>query len=168
MLERVEHLLEKTENVSFSEAFPETDPLLLEARLIAACKELIRLTASAAVEKLGRQVAEDQELLMRLADMIMETFVMESGLLRARKAVDRMGEEKARFYVDTVRAYVDETIPRMAAWAREALAYLEQGEKLSDLLKGLDRLLKHAPVDSIRICRDIASVVVEKEGYPLD
>ena len=167
-VDRVENILNKADDVSLSEDGSETDSLRLEARLIAACKELIRLTASTAVEKLGRQVAEDQELLMRLADMIIETFVMESGLLRARKAVDRVGEEKARFYVDTVRAYVDETIPRMAAWAREALAYLEQGEKLGALLERVDRLLEHAPVDGIRIRRDIASVVVEKEGYPLD
>ena len=59
-------------------------------------------------------------------------------------------------------------LPRTAACAKEALTYLEQGEKLGDLLERVDRLLEHAPVDSIRIRRDIASVVVEKEGYPLD
>ncbi|MBI4775087.1 MAG: acyl-CoA dehydrogenase family protein [Deltaproteobacteria bacterium] len=168
LIDRVEQILEKIGASSFPEAFSESDPLGLQERWIWGCKELIRLTASAAVEKLGRQTAEDQELLTRLADMIIETFVMESGLLRARKVLDRLGVEKARFYVHMVQSYVDEQIPGMAARSKEALAYLESGEKLSALLKGMDGLLDHPPVNGINIRRDIASVVVEKEGYPLD
>jgi len=168
LIDRVETLLVRTEQLSFPGASPEGDPLGLQQRLVAACKELIRLTASAAVEKLGRQAAEDQELLTRLADMIIETFIMESGLLRAQKVLNRLGEEKCRLFVHMVQSYVDEHIPGMAARANEALAYMESGEKLGVLLKALGKLLEHMPVNGIGIRRAIASAVIEKEGYPLD
>ena len=62
-------------------------------------------------------------MLAKLADIIIEIFAMESGLLRTLKIIDKSGEEKAKYQIDAVKVYVDETIPKIEGWAKQIVAY---------------------------------------------
>ena len=65
-------------------------------------------------------------------------------------------------------AYVDQAVPRIHAWANEALCHVAQGDELRTMLLGARKLLKYQPINAIALRRDIAKAVSEKEGYPLD
>jgi alkylation response protein AidB-like acyl-CoA dehydrogenase len=144
------------------------EPLAYQEHMIEMCKKAVLFVAGAAVQKYMQNLANEQEILMRVADMTIETFAAESGLLRAKKAIAAKGEEKAAFYAAAVRAYVDEMIPRMATWAVEALSYCEEGDNLRTMLVGIRKILKYNPENSIALRKAIADMVEKKSGYPLD
>ncbi len=51
------------------------------------------MAAGAAVQKLMMKIENEQEVLMNLADMAIETFNAESVLLRVMKMTDQQGEK---------------------------------------------------------------------------
>ncbi len=143
------------------------EPLALQAHMIEMCKKAVIFVAGTAAQKFMQKLGNEQEILLRVADMIIETFAMESGLLRAQKAVAKQGPEKAKTYIDFVESYVDETLPKIDAWAKEALAFIEEGDNLRTLLVGIRKLLKYQPINNIGLRKAIAARVLDKGGYPL-
>ena len=65
-----------------------------------------------------------------IADIVIEIFAMESGLLRTLKMISREGEEKAKYQIQAVKVYVDEVIPKIENWAKQLLAHVEAGDML--------------------------------------
>ena len=143
------------------------EPLAYQAHMVEMCKKAILMVAGTAAQKYMQKLANEQELLMRVADMVIETYALESGLLRARKAIASLGEDKAAFYSNAVMAGVDESIPKIEAWAKESLAYMEEGDNLRMLLVGIRKILKYQPENAIKIRQAIADRVIDKNGYPL-
>ncbi len=143
------------------------EPLALQEHMVGMCKKAVIFVAGVAAQKFMMGLAQEQEVLARMADMTIETFALESGLLRAKKAIAKLGEEKAALYIQFVEAYLDETIPKIETWAKQALAYIEEGDDLRTQLVGLRKLLKYQPINAIAVKQAIADMVVEKNGYPL-
>ena len=81
-------------------------PFAKEKKLVANLKKAILLTAGAAVQKLMMKIESEQEVLMDLADMSIETFNAESVLLRVMKMVDKLGEAACQNHLDTMHTYL--------------------------------------------------------------
>jgi alkylation response protein AidB-like acyl-CoA dehydrogenase len=119
------------------------EPLAYQEHMVEMCKKAVIFVAGTAMQKLMQKLVDEQEVLMRCADMIIEIFAMEAGVIRAKKAIASKGEEKAQFHIDVVKAYVDEMIPQIDVWAKECLAFIEEGDDLRTLLVGIRKLLKY-------------------------
>ena len=145
-------------------AIPE-GPLGSQEYMIEMCKKAVLLTASAAAGKFGANLTKEQEVVSRISNMIMEIFVMESGLLRAQKVIEMQGLEAAYYHVAMVKAYVDDKLPLIEAWGRAALGHTEQGQALKDNTSALRKLLDYQPIDAITLRREIADRCVERGGY---
>lgn len=144
------------------------EPLAYQEHMVEMCKKAVIFVAGTAMQKLMQKLSNEQEVLMRCADMIIEIFAMEAGVIRAQKAIAAKGEEKAQFHIDVVKAYMDEMIPQIDQWAKECLSFIEEGDDLRTLLIGIRKLLKYTPENGISLRKAIADKVVEKGGYPLD
>ena len=144
------------------------EPLAYQEHMVEMCKKAVIFVAGTAMQKLMQKLSNEQEVLMRCADMIIEIFAMEAGVIRAKKAIAAKGEEKAQFHLDVVKAYMDEMIPQIDQWAKECLSFIEEGDDLRTLLVGIRKLLKYTPENGISLRKAIADRVVEKGGYPLD
>jgi len=142
------------------------EPLAYQAHMIEMSKKAIIFCAGVAMQKFMQKLRDQQEVLARLADMAMESFALESGLVRARKALESQGADKARIYQDMVIAAVDEALPRIHAWGQQVLSFCEEGDELRTMLVGLRKLLKYQPENLIALQRSIAAVVIDKGGYP--
>jgi alkylation response protein AidB-like acyl-CoA dehydrogenase len=136
-----------------------------EGTLVAAMKKACVAALGFAAQKHGEHLKDQQEVLSDIADMIMETYACESGLLRARKQVDRSGEDGARLMADMVTLYVHDAMDRLATWARNALAQCAEGDELRAMLAGVRRLTKHLPVNRAQLHDAIAAKIVEADGY---
>jgi alkylation response protein AidB-like acyl-CoA dehydrogenase len=146
---------------------PEEEPAPLEeeANLIDNAKKIFLMSAGLAVEKYQMELEKQQEILRDIADIAIEVYAMESAWLRAKKALDKEGEEKAQLKVDLTRAYVYEAFPRVEQRARHILSAMEEGDVLRTQLSVLKKLTRYTPINEVALKRSIAKQVLEADGY---
>ena len=144
---------------------PDT-PLALQEHMVKMSKKIALMVAGVAAQKFGQNLAKEQEVLAVLADIIIEIFAMESGLLRAIKIIDKDGEEKAKYHIAAVKSYVDDIIPQIEAWAKKVIAYVEEGDMLRTQLAGIKKLARYQPIDGVSLKRAIADRIIDLEAYP--
>ncbi len=136
-----------------------------ERRQVAMAKKAVLLTAGVAVQKYLETIEEQQEVLAGIADLVIETFAMESGLLRARRALEREGPEAAAFKIAMIRTYINDALPRIETTAKSVLAAVEEGDTLRTQLAGLRRFLRHTPTNTVALRRSIADRLVAQQRY---
>ena len=136
-----------------------------EARLVASMKKLFLAVLGFAAQKAGEGLKDRQEVLAAAADIAMEIYACESGLLRALKRERRDGGNAATLMGDMVTLFVHDAMDRVAIWGRDILAAVASGDELRTMLSGLRRLTKHEPVNRARLHDAIAARIVEADGY---
>ena len=138
--------------------------VLAEAhRDVEAARAACLRVAGSAVAKCGDRLGDEQEILAGIADLVIDVFAMESGLLRAHRALDRGAAADAK--VDLVRAGLADGLFRMEGRCRQVLAAVEEGEELRGALAALHGLVPDVPPDGIRLRRRIAGRLLDAGGY---
>jgi hypothetical protein len=89
-----------------------------EARVIANCKKIFLQAAGGAMQKYREKLAEEQELIAALANIVMEIYAMESSLLRAQKAAANKGQAAASVMIDAARVFISDRTRRPRSQAR--------------------------------------------------
>jgi alkylation response protein AidB-like acyl-CoA dehydrogenase len=148
-------------------AMPSSDDSLLadERRAIDAFKKTALMVLGLAMQTYGQKLADEQEVLMHIADIAIDTFSAESATLRAAAASDRQAQ-RAALQVDAARVFVNDAAMRIDASARQALAAMVDGDTLRTTLAALRRLLKVTPVNTMALRRRLADETVTRGGYP--
>ncbi len=136
-----------------------------ERKLIISMKKAILMTAGAAVQKLMNNLQHEQEILMNIADMVIETFVAESLLLRIIKMADRNGEEASAIEIDIMRCYLNDATDKINKFGKEAINAFAAGDEQKMMLLGLRRFTKSAPFNSKDARRRIADKLIEEGKY---
>jgi len=145
-----------------------TGALAEEERAVTGAKKTFLLAAGAAVQKYREQLAEQQEIVGALANLVMESYAMESSLRRAQKAVAARGEAAAAPIVDAARAFLYDAADRAEKEARTALAAVAEGDLLRTQLAVLRRFAKREPADTIALRRRVAAAVQVGNRYPFE
>jgi alkylation response protein AidB-like acyl-CoA dehydrogenase len=136
-----------------------------EARLVRMVKKAALFAAGVAVQKYLETIEDQQEVLAAIADLVIETFAMESGLLRAERAIQRQGEAAAALKVAMIRTYINDAVARVDATAKTVLGAVEEGDTLRTELAGLRRLLRFTPVNTVALRRQIADAQIAAGRY---
>jgi alkylation response protein AidB-like acyl-CoA dehydrogenase len=144
---------------------PDT-PLAVQEHMVKMSKKIALMVAGVAAQKFGQNLAKEQEIMLKIADIVIEVYAMESGLLRTLKMITKKGDEKAKHQIEAVKVYVDETIPKIETWAKQILAYVEEGDTLRTQLAGVKKLARYQPIDTVRLKRAIADRIIDLESYP--
>jgi alkylation response protein AidB-like acyl-CoA dehydrogenase len=121
---------------------------------LSGVRQALQRTAGLAAEKYGDSLLDQQEVLMHLADMVMEIYAMDSVLCRAQKS----GLDLHRDIADT---FVNDALQRVRASAMQALAAETTGDTLQAHLAHLERLCAHLPIDTVSSRRRIASRLMD-------
>jgi alkylation response protein AidB-like acyl-CoA dehydrogenase len=137
-------------------------PLGAEARAVAAFKKVTLLGLGGAMQRFGAALQDEQESLLWLADLAIETYAAESAVLRARAAA---GSADASHHVDAARTFVSDAALRVEATARQLLAAIAEGDTLRTNLAALRRLLKVTPAETVVLRRRLADATVERGAY---
>src|SRR5689334_2916758 len=151
---------------SFEEA-PE-GVLADEARVVANAKKMFLQAAGGAVQKFREKLAEEQELIGALSNIVMEVYAMESCLLRSQKAAANKGEAATQTMIDAARVFISDAAERVEHEARRALTAVNEGDMLTTQLAVLKRFGKRAPVDTIALRRKVAAAVQAQDRYPFE
>jgi butyryl-CoA dehydrogenase len=139
-------------------------PLSEEHALLSDAKKLTLFAAGAATQKYMQQLAEQQEVMGAIADMILEVFAMESAILRAEKM---SAKSVAEIPVAMARIYSETAMEKIELAARRIIAAVAEGDMLRTQLTILRRLAKHDPADTIGLRRQVAQHVIRAGKYAL-
>jgi hypothetical protein len=140
--------------------------LSCEKKIISNMKKTGLMVAGAAVQKLNVQLKEEQEILMHLADMLIEIFVAESVVLRAEKLTLIRNEKESLSQVTLARIYLYRALDVVTHAAREAIYAFSEGDEQRMLLLGLKRFAKADPFNLKEARRKISDLMLEKNEYP--
>ncbi len=151
---------------SFEEA-PE-GVLAEEVRVIANAKKIFLQAAGGAVQKFREKLADEQELIGALANIVMEIYAMESSLLRAQKAAAAKGETATSTMIDAARVFITDAAERLDHEARRALSAVHEGDMLTTQMAVLKRFGKRPAVDTIALRRRVADAVQSQDRYPFE
>jgi alkylation response protein AidB-like acyl-CoA dehydrogenase len=151
---------------SFEEA-PE-GVLAAEARVVANAKKMFLQSTGGAVQKFREKLADEQELIGALSNVVMEIYAMESCLLRAQKAAAAKGEAATQTMIDAARVFINDAAERAEHEAKRAIAAVHDGDMLTTQMAILKRFAKRAPVDTIALRRRVAAAVQSQDRYPLE
>lgn len=148
-------------------SLPDEDAPVLEeeSKLVENAKKVLLMVAGLAVQKYEEKLNKEQEILRDLADIIIETFAMESALLRTKKAIEKNGEEKEQAKIDLTRAFIYESFQKVDAFARHTLAALDEGDVLRTQLSVLKKLTRIQPINEVELKRTIAARILDAEKY---
>ena len=151
---------------SFEEA-PE-GVLADEARVVANSKKMFLQAAGGAVQKFREKLADEQELIGALSNVVMEIYAMESCLLRAQKAAAAKGEAATQTMIDAARVFINDAAERVEHEAKRAIAAVHEGDMLTTQMAVLKRFGKRAPVDTIGLRRRVAAAVQSQDRYSFE
>jgi alkylation response protein AidB-like acyl-CoA dehydrogenase len=142
-------------------------PLAEERKLVISAKKLGLFVAGAATQKYMQAIQDQQEVMGAIADIVIETYAMESAVLRAQKIAERNGENAASLPIAMTRVYLSQAMEKIEAAARKVIAAVADGDMLRTQLAILRRLAKHEPFNTIELRQQIAHKVIERGRYTL-
>lgn len=134
-----------------------------EQKLVNSFKKTILLTAGAAAQKLMMKLEKEQEILMNIADMAIETFVAESLLLRVKKMANKNSDGSV--YKDMLGCYLYDAADRILKSGKDAVNAFAEGDEQRMILMGLRRFTKAQPFDSKEARRRIADILIQRNAY---
>ncbi len=142
-------------------------PLAEERKLVASAKKLGLFVSGAATQKYMQAIQDQQEVMGAIADMVIETYAMESAVLRAQKMVEHSSEAAAALPIAMTRVYLSQAMEKIEAAARKVIAAVAEGDMLRTQLAILRRLAKHEPFNTIELRQQIAQKMIERGKYSL-
>jgi alkylation response protein AidB-like acyl-CoA dehydrogenase len=139
-----------------------------EERILAGVKKSFLLVAGAALEKHRDRLADQQEIVADLSDIVMECYAIESSLRRVQKAEASRGQEASAVMADAARVFLHDAADRVEAGARRALAGVLDGDMLRTQLAVLRRFLKREPANTIAMRQRVSAAVQAGDRYPFE
>jgi hypothetical protein len=111
------------------------------------------------------KLGDQQEILLGIADIITDTYAMESAILRAQKLAAAQGEEASGRYLDMTRVFCNDAMLRIEMHGKNTLAAMAEGDELRTLLAALRRFTKLTPVNTVVARQRIAKVLIEANKW---
>jgi len=136
-----------------------------EKKLVAHFKKAILMAAGAAVQKLMMKIESEQEVLMNLADMAIQTYNAESVLLRVMRMVEEKGEGACRHHIDIMRTYLYDAADNVNKAGKDAINSFAGGDEQRMILMGLKRFTKAEPYNCKEARRRIADRMISEGIY---
>jgi alkylation response protein AidB-like acyl-CoA dehydrogenase len=137
-----------------------------EKKVLANLKKAGLMVAGAAVQKFMMKLSDEQEVLMSLADMLIECYIAESSMLRVEKLIGIRGEDACSIYKEMAIIYLHEAVEKAASCGRQAIMAFAEGDEQRLMLMGLKRFTKIEPHNLKESRRVVANFIIEKGNYP--
>jgi hypothetical protein len=147
-------------------SFDLDEGLLAGAQKLAQnAKKVALMTLGTAAQKYMMGLSDQQEILMSVANIIMDTFAMESAILRTQKMAAKQGEQAVAQYAEITSVFCNDAVERIEAEAKNTLAAMAEGDELRTLLAALRRFTKMTPMNTVAARQKIANAMIEANRY---
>jgi alkylation response protein AidB-like acyl-CoA dehydrogenase len=148
------------ESIDTSELFA------MEKDLVHKLKKVFLMVGGKAAMSLQDRIEDEQEIMMNLADVMIEIYAAESVLLRTEKLVSLRGEAACGAQIAMTKIYLYEAIDKVEAAAKEAIVSFAKGDEQKVLLMGLKRFTKPDFINPKELRRQVADVMIAEGKYP--
>jgi len=139
-----------------------------EKKVLMNLKKATLMIAGAATKKLGEKLAEEQEVMMNVANMIIEIYMLESALLKTEKLVEKDGEVAHKEKVAMTTLYSHHAVEEIHKNGKEALYAISEGDEQRMMLMGLKRFTKTQPTNLKELRRQVAKKLIQEKQYCFD
>jgi alkylation response protein AidB-like acyl-CoA dehydrogenase len=140
-------------------------PMGPERKLVATAKKMGLFAAGIATQKYMQAIQDQQEIMGTIANMTIETYAMESAVLRAQKLAMRNGEQNCEHAIAMTRVYMSGAMDRIESAAKMVIAACAEGDMLRSQLAILRRLSKYEPFNTVALRQAIAQKVIGRGKY---
>jgi uncharacterized protein YqfA (UPF0365 family) len=147
------------------ETADESKLFTLEKEQIKKLKKAILMTAGKTAQQYAMEIEKEQEVLMNLADMVMEVYAAESAILRAEKLALRNGEKQAEHQITMSKLFLYSAIKNCQKAGEEVILSFAEGDEQRMLLMGLKRFTKGYTINPKKMRRTIAGKLIDKNKY---
>lgn len=136
-----------------------------EKQAVQNFKKVILMTAGAAAQKLMKNLKEEQEILMHIADMLMQTYAFESAVLRTEKLCVLNDNKPKAGTEDILKVLMHEANNTITNAAKEVIYAFAEGDELKAMEMGIKRFTKLAPCNLKNVRRRVAQLSIDHGGY---
>ena len=155
-----------SELISIPEFKNEIDSVLTnEKKVLKNLKKLTLLIAGKSIEKFGKNIAEEQEIMINLANMIIQVYVLESTILKTEKLTNKLGIDLCHENILMTVNFTQTSINYIQSNAKECIYSMSENDELKILMLGLKRFTKSNPVNIKENRRKIANKIIQEESY---
>ncbi len=144
---------------------PEDGLFAEEKKYVRNLKKAVLMVAGAAVQKFMMKLSDEQEIIMNIADMMIETYVCESVVLRTEKLIHLKGEAACALQADMTRLYINDAAERVNVAGKNAINSFAEGDEQRGMLMGLKRFTKVGSLNTKEVRRRIADHLIAENRY---
>ncbi len=141
-------------------------PFAEEKDVLKKLKKAAMMVAGKAAETFGPKLNDEQEILMHIADMLIEIYVAESTILRTEKLMDLYGDEGSKIYQNMAKLYLHEAVIKVKNHGDEAVACFTTSDELKVMLMGMKRFTKMNPINTRDLRQSIADKMIAENKFP--
>lgn len=157
-------LQSELQNQAFKAAEGDGTAFSYEKALLKNLKKVLLMTTGLAVQTFANKFAEEQEVAMNLADMMIEIYAAESAVLRTEKRAQREGEDALSFQKSLTSIYLHEAADKILVAGKNALNAIAPNN-YAQALQTLQVLTQTQPLNAKNLRREIAEKLIEEGKY---
>ncbi|MCC7302930.1 MAG: acyl-CoA dehydrogenase family protein [Bacteroidia bacterium] len=144
---------------------PDTSLFAAEKKTLAGLKKAVLMVAGSAAQKLMMELAKEQEIVMNIANMVIDTYIAESLQLRVEKLVGMKGEENCKTQIDIMKVFMTDAADRIFKEGKDAIQSFTQGDEQRMMLMGLKRFTKTENYNIKDGRRNVAAKLISEGRY---
>ena len=160
------HQIRKDVNI-YDFNFSQEKGLNQEQHLIENLKKVFLILINLSFQKYGTKLEYQQQVLMNMADILIDIYLAESVYLRVSKNLEKLGKEKKIVQESLVKLYTYESTQRAILSFKEVILNITKSDDHKNMIEIVNNLLSYkANPDVIELRRIIAKHVIQKNEYP--
>jgi len=146
---------------------PDYTQLLAEEKaILKRLKKVFLMVAGSAAQKYGEELDQHQQILLASADILIETYMAESAILRVEKNAMRYGEDSQKVQIAMAKLRLYKAVDKINEKAKEGIISFAEGDEQKMMLMGLKRFTKYENYPNIVELRNsIADRIIEDNKY---
>ena len=137
-----------------------------EKEVLKKLKKVFLMVGGKAAMALQDKIEDEQEIMMNLADVMIEIYASESAILRTEKLVSIKGEDACKNQIAMAQIYLSEAVDKINTAAKEAIGSFTKGDEQKVMLMGLKRFTKSELYNTKELRRQIADYMIDQGKYP--
>ena len=147
--------------------FSQEKSLNQEQHLIENLKKVFLILINLSFQKYGTKLEYQQQVLMNMADILIDIYLAESVYLRVSKNLKKLDNEKKIVQESLVKLYTYESTQRAISSFKEVILNITKSDNHKDMIEIVNNLLSYKDnPDVIELRRIIAKHVIQKNEYP--